>query len=334
MADLVHRFQENPILTPADIKPSQRDMNVECVLNPGVFTFNQKTWLLVRVAERPEQKPGKVSFPILNRDDAFEILEFDTDDPDVDISDPRYVYYKGVAYLSTVSHLRLLCSDDRIHFYEPDDYPTKIFGKGDLEGFGIEDCRVTLLDDTFYLTYTKVSRSGVGVGLMSTRDWKSLQRMGMIIPPHNKDCALFPEKINNNYYCLHRPSGVDIGGNFMWLASSPDMVHWGDHRCIMQTRLDHWDSARVGAGASPIKTAEGWLEIYHGADASHRYCLGAILMDLNDPLQDLPVLTGKKKGRLMRRRVRLTIRSRRLIRTQSMSCATSAATSKRSTASR
>jgi len=44
-----------------------------------------------------------------------------------------------------------------------------------------------------------------------------------------------------------------------------------------------WDSARVGAGAAPIKTSEGWLEIYHGADANHRYCLGALLLDLNDP---------------------------------------------------
>ena len=44
-----------------------------------------------------------------------------------------------------------------------------------------------------------------------------------------------------------------------------------------------WDSARVGAGASPIKTSEGWLEIYHGANAEHRYCLGALLLDSKDP---------------------------------------------------
>jgi predicted GH43/DUF377 family glycosyl hydrolase len=44
-----------------------------------------------------------------------------------------------------------------------------------------------------------------------------------------------------------------------------------------------WDSARIGAGASPIKTSDGWLEIYHGANAEHRYCLGALLLDLHDP---------------------------------------------------
>lgn len=281
--DITLRFTENPILTPADIKPSQPEMKIECVLNPGAFIFDNKTWLLLRVAERPEQKPGRISFPILNDKDEFEILEFSGDDPELNTSDPRLVGYKGVTYLSTVSHLRLVCSDDKVHFYEPDGYATKLFGKGRLESFGIEDCRVVEIDRRFYLTYTEVSGNGVGVGLMHTDDWKTIHREGMILPPHNKDCALFPEKINGKYYCLHRPSGVDIGGNFIWIASSPDLKHWGDHRCILNTRTDSWDSARVGAGASPIKTKEGWLEIYHGANAQHRYCLGAILMDLNDP---------------------------------------------------
>ena len=44
-----------------------------------------------------------------------------------------------------------------------------------------------------------------------------------------------------------------------------------------------WDCARIGAGAAPIKTDRGWLEIYHGADFNHRYCLGALLLDLEDP---------------------------------------------------
>ena len=105
----------------------------------------------------------------------------------------------------------------------------------------------------------------------------------MMLPPHNKDCAIFDEKINGLYYALHRPSSVDIGGNFIWLAQSPDGIHWGNHKCIIKTRSDGWDSARVGAGAAPIKTEKGWLEIYHGANREHQYCLGAFLMDLQDP---------------------------------------------------
>jgi len=67
------------------------------------------------------------------------------------------------------------------------------------------------------------------------------------------------------------------------LAQSPDGLHWGQHRLIARTRKGHWDSARVGAGAAPIKTEAGWLDIYHGANERNRYCLGALLLDLNDP---------------------------------------------------
>lgn len=283
MADLSTRFPSNPILSPRDIRPSQPDMMVECVLNPGAFQFEGKTWMILRVAERPKQRDGMVAFPILNQQDEFEILEFEVKDPRVDLSDPRYVTFNGMTYLSTISHLRLVCSDDGVRFYEPDFLDTKIFGKGCLESFGIEDCRVTELDKSFYLTYTEVSDFGVGVGLMHTKDWRNIERKGMILPPHNKDCALFNEKINDRYYCLHRPSGIDIGGNFIWIASSADLQHWGGHKCILKTRDGMWDSARVGAGAAPVKTSEGWLEIYHGANAEHRYCLGALLLDLNDP---------------------------------------------------
>lgn len=280
---MANRFIENPILTTGDIQPSHPGLVVECVLNPGVFSFAGKTWLLLRVAERPVQKEGMISFPVMEEDGSLRIIEFEKNDPNLDLSDARLLKYKKTTYLTTISHLRLVCSDDGIRFYEPENQPTKIFGQGSLEAFGIEDCRVSLIDGVYHLTYTQVSANGVGVGLMRTRDWVHFQREGMILPPHNKDCSLFEEKIGGQYYCLHRPSGIDIGGNFIWIAASNDLVHWGDHRCILQTREGMWDSARVGAGAAPVKTDEGWLEIYHGADSNHRYCLGAVLLDLDDP---------------------------------------------------
>ena len=278
------RFSQNPILTTRDIQPSQLGLVVECVLNPGVFSFEGKTWLLLRVAERPVQKEGFISFPVMHEDGSFKIMEFEKDDPKLDLSDARMVKYENVMYLTTLSHLRLVCSDDGFHFYEPLDHqPTKIFGSGSLETFGIEDCRVSYMDGEYLLTYTQVSEHGVGVGLMRTTDWQNFTPEGMILPPHNKDCALFGEKIDGRYYCFHRPSGVDLGGNYLWLANSENLTHWGKHRCIMHTRPGMWDSARVGAGAAPIRTKEGWLEIYHGADAGHRYCIGAVLLDLKKP---------------------------------------------------
>lgn len=282
MKDLARRFPENPILSPSDLTPSSSGLQIACLLNPGVFQFEGKIWLLVRVAERPEQTKIHVSFPVLNPDGTTKIMEIAMDDADLIKTDTRVVRYKGVDYLTTLSHLRLLSSEDGIHFKEPEGYPY-LFGKGPLQTFGIEDCRVTFLDQKYHLTFTAVSESGVGVGLRTTTDWKNFQDEGMILPPHNKDCAIFEEKINGIYYALHRPSSVDLGGNYIWLAQSPDAIHWGNHKCLIKTRQGSWDSARVGAGAAPIKTPKGWLEIYHGANPEHRYCLGAILLDLDDP---------------------------------------------------
>ena len=282
MKDIAKRFTENPLLSPGDIPASTPGLQITSLLNPGVFTFKNKTWLLVRVAERPEQKEHSISFPILTESGNIIIKEIKKNDPELTATDARVINYRGNDYLTTLSHLRLLCSDDGINFYEPEDYPLLV-GEGILEIFGIEDCRVALIEGKYYLTFTSVSDNGVGVGLRTTTNWKNFEKHGMILPAHNKDCAIFEEKINGLYYALHRPSSVDIGGNYIWIASSPDGIHWGKHQCIVKTRKDLWDSKRVGAGAAPIKTDKGWLEIYHGANENHQYCLGAFLLDLNDP---------------------------------------------------
>jgi predicted GH43/DUF377 family glycosyl hydrolase len=282
MKDIAKRFAENPLLSPGDLQSSGKGLQITCLLNPGVFQYEGKTWLIVRVAERPEQKEKTISFPIITGTGTTKIIEIQKDDPALKATDARVINYKGVDYLTTLSHLRLLCSDDGIRFYEPEGYPLLV-GEGMLQTFGVEDCRVTFLDGKYYLTFTAVSDNGVGVGMRTTTDWKNFQSHGMILPPHNKDVAIFEEKINGLYYALHRPSSVDIGGNYIWLASSPDAVHWGNHQCIIKTRKDCWDSARVGAGAAPIKTGKGWLEIYHGANQQHQYCLGAFLLDIDDP---------------------------------------------------
>lgn len=251
------------------------------MLNPGVFVMDGRICMIIRVAERPEQKEGKISFPVYE-DNRFKVLEFDRDSPDIDLSDPRVINYKGQDYLTTLSYLRLVFSDDGVHFYEDSKYPP-VFGSGFYESFGIEDCRVATMDDGYCLTFTEVSPVAVGVGMMRTRDFRHFTHEGMIFPPHNKDCALFEEKIDGRYYALHRPSSPELGGNYMWIAESPDRIHWGRHKCVATTRKGFFDSARLGAGASPIRTDEGWFEIYHGADSSNRYCLGAMLLDLKDP---------------------------------------------------
>lgn len=298
--DIAKRFKENPLLKPQDLTPSAENLKVVCLLNPGVFNWQGKICLLVRVAENVAPEAGKLFIPMRSTSDLLEIMELKLDDPDLISTDPRVINYKGLDYLTTISYLRLFSSDDGINFKTA---PLELHGKGYAERFGIEDCRVSRIDETFYLSYTAVSDNGVAVGLRTTKDWQNFENRGLIFPPHNKDVAIFEEKIDGKFYALHRPTGKNIGGNYIWLAESPDGIHWGNHQCIVKTRANSWDSARVGAGAAPIRTNLGWLEIYHGANEDHRYCLGAVLLDLENPAKVLarteePIMEPKESYEL------------------------------------
>jgi len=283
MADIAERFGRNPLLRPEDVPPSRDGLAVTCLLNPGAFRFRGKTWLLLRVAEAPVFPEDQVGTLIHDPEaaDGLRVLTFRKDDPRLDCSDPRIFRYDGEILLTTLSHLRLASSRDGIHF-EAAATPT-LTGQGALETYGIEDCRVTAIEGRFYLTYTAVSPAGIAVGLASTADWEHFERHGVIFPPCNKDCALFPERVGGRYWALHRPASSGIGSNDIWVSRSPDLLHWGDHECLARVRPGMWDSARIGAGAAPIRTTAGWLEIYHGADARNRYCLGALLLDGENP---------------------------------------------------
>jgi len=136
---------------------------------------------------------------------------------------------------------------------------------------------------TYDIAYVAVSPLGVTTCLASTRDFASFTRHGVIFHPDNKDVALFPEAVGGRYHALHRPHSSLFLRNDIWLADSPDLVCWGHHRRLLGTRDGRWDETRIGAGAPPLRTGQGWLELYHGADRRHRYCLGAVLLDGEQP---------------------------------------------------
>jgi predicted GH43/DUF377 family glycosyl hydrolase len=165
---------------------------------------------------------------------------------------------------------------------------------------GIEDPRITKIDDTYYILYTAYSRHGPRLGLAKTMDFKTFERIALVSQPPNKDAALFPRKIKGRFVRFDRPSTP--GGHDMWMSYSEDLVHWGDSRVVMETRPGFWDSARIGAGAPPIETDKGWLEIYHGVkqtSAGNIYRLGCAMFDLDDPSRiigrsKIPVLTPRE----------------------------------------
>ena len=279
----IKRFNHNPIFRPEDIPPSQSGLKVEGVLNPGVFRFQDRIGLLMRVAERPICDSDHIATLVLDKTHSdITPKVFSRNDPKFSQVDPRAFFYDGKVFLTTMSHLLIAWSFDGGKTFKID-HEARIFPRGEMEAFGIEDCRVEIIDNIWRLTYTAVSQWGIATGYTTTSDWQNFSQPKLILPPSNKDCALFSKKINGRYYCLHRPSAGDPGGNNIWMMSSPDLIHWGDQRMVIPVRPFSWDEQRIGAGAAPIETEVGWLEIYHGADNQGRYCLGAVLFDLNEP---------------------------------------------------
>ncbi|MGE5295122.1 MAG: glycoside hydrolase family 130 protein [Solirubrobacterales bacterium] len=283
----VFRAPENPILKPEDISPSRPDFEVIGVFNAAVARHGDEVILLLRVAERPaEKRKEAVLCPIYDLNSRKIVVRpFSRTDPQNDFSDPRLILRPGETYLTSISHLRLARSCDGIRFTV--DKAAALESANEYETFGVEDPRITAIDGVYHIAYVGVAPVGVTTCLASTRDFRSFERHGVIFHPDNKDVAILPAKIGGRYYALHRPHSSLFLRNDVWLAESPDLQCWGNHRYLIGTRDGLWDETRIGAGAVPFRIEEGWLEVYHGADRLHRYCLGALLLDDKRPWQIL-----------------------------------------------
>lgn len=295
----IYRYEENPIITPADVKPHRDDFEVIGAFNAGVATYNGEVLLLLRVAERPiSNDPNIVKAPLFNPvTKKLDIIDLRTDDERYDFSDPRVIRNKTqnatFEYLTSISYVRIARSKDG-HNFTIDEAPF-VYPSTELETFGIEDPRVTQIGDTYYIYFSAVSPVGIGESMVSTKDFVNVTHHGMIFGPDNKDVLIFPEKINGKYYALHRPTMKSIGNPEIWIAESDNLLYWGNHHHLAGLRPGMWDGGRMGGGAVPFKTEKGWLELYHGATKDHRYCMGAFLLDLNDPTKviarsDKPVM--------------------------------------------
>lgn len=280
----LRRLAQNPLIRPEDIQPWRDGFEVLSVFNPAVVECNGEIILLIRVAERPEPRPGVVRVAMLDAEHDnghVHIEEFSPGDAAVDCDDPRILRHDGQTYLTSMSYLLLARSRDGIHF-DISDQPF-LMPETPEEEYGIEDARISCIDGVYYITYAAVSRRGVATALARTRDFCRVERLGIIFPPMNKDVVLFPEKIDGCYVALHRPDTDPYTRPAMWLASSPDLVNWGQHRFLMAPRPGKWDGGRIGAGTAPLKTSQGWVEIYHGADQQDVYRLGVLLLAPDDP---------------------------------------------------
>ena len=151
------------------------------------------------------------------------------------------------------------------------------------------DPRVTFIGDRYWITWCN-GYHGPTIGIGYTFDFKEFFQCENAFLPFNRNGVLFPEKINGKYAMLSRPSdnGHTPFGD-IWLSYSPDMKYWGEHRHVMSPspfEQSAWQCTKVGAGAVPILTDEGWLIFYHGVITTcngFRYSMGAALLDRENP---------------------------------------------------
>ncbi|MEW5867095.1 MAG: glycosidase [Bacillota bacterium] len=186
------------------------------------------------------------------------------------------------SYGDYVSSLGYAVSTDGLNFSRLDK-PVMV-GEGPQEGRGIEDPRIVHLEGRFYMMYTGFGGRFDGdyrICLASSANLIDWTRHGVVLDEPNKDASLFPEKLGGRYTMLHRRY-PDI-----WLAFSDDLVTWDDHTKLMSPIPGGWESERLGIAGPPIRTPEGWLLIYHAADARNVYRLGWALLDLRDPAKVL-----------------------------------------------
>ena len=161
----------------------------------------------------------------------------------------------------------------------PTQYPEELWG--------IEDPRITYLKEMgkYAVAYTAFGKSGPGVALALTEDFRTFERYGLVMQPDDKDAALLPRKVNGNYALIHRPM-YDTGSH-VWVSFSPDLHNWGTHKLMLAARRGGWwDANKVGLSPPPIETPEGWLMIYHGVRhtaSGSLYRLGLALFELERP---------------------------------------------------
>lgn len=194
------------------------------------------------------------------------------------------------------SHLTVARSKNGVDNWEIDPKPTFTSDPTyhSEEIYGIEDPRITYIDEMekWAIAYTAYSDSGPLTSLAYTEDFDNFERVGPIMPPENKDAALFPVRFNGRWAMLHRPVSNIMGAKAnIWISFSPDMKYWGEHEVLLYAREGGWwDARKIGLCTPPLQTSDGWLIMYYGVrqtTSKRSYRLGLALLDLEDPTKVL-----------------------------------------------
>lgn len=148
------------------------------------------------------------------------------------------------------------------------------------------DPRLVEIEGIYYLIWCQ-DFYGAAIGIAKTTDFETFTRIENPFLPFNRNAVLFPRKINGNFVMLSRPSdsGHTPFGD-IFVSESPDLVYWGKHRHVMGKSEKWWEAVKIGGGAAPIETTEGWLLFYHGVTGTCNgfvYSIGGAILDIDHP---------------------------------------------------
>jgi predicted GH43/DUF377 family glycosyl hydrolase len=217
-----------------------------------------------------------------------------------------------------VIRLGLAISEDGYNFTRVSDEPAFSVSEDGWDAGCVEDPRVVKMGDWYYVTYAArifppgqywannnqflipedipqeapyaVRTAATISGLAMTKDFKKWIRCGRITSPvtDDRDVALFPRKINDKFYMIHRPGNAlrpedMLDKHCIKLACSDDLLDWKESQALIRPHFD-WEGGKVGANCPPIETPYGWLLLFHGVTREDQYYrLGAVLLDIDNP---------------------------------------------------
>jgi predicted GH43/DUF377 family glycosyl hydrolase len=274
------RFRGNPILEP---QPNHW-WESKAAFNPGAIYESGKVHIVYRAI-------GDSDVSVLGYASSIDGLHVDER-----LGQPIYVPREpfegaGLVY-PTVSNPQITYFSSEDDEEEENNYVSGGGGWG-----GCEDPRLTRIDDSVYMTYVafngysppRVALTSMHINDFLAKNWQWTKPV-LISPPGvvDKNACILPEKIESKYVIFHRIF-PDILIDFVDDLDFDGKTRWLKGEFKIPARESYWDSRKLGIGAPPIKTRDGWLTIYQGVDDRDpgRYKIGAMLLDISDPTKVL-----------------------------------------------
>lgn len=249
--DIITRYEGNPILKP-------EDMPVACcaVYNSGVVKTSDGEYIMTSRFERPSKE--QLIWVSRSKD--------------------------GIKFIPDNEPVTLVCDNED----EKDEFEEVVYlnhKKGALIGSWF-DPRINPIDGEYYITYCVGGDYGCRIAIGKTTDFKTIHHISFPMHINNRNAVLFPEKINGEYWMLHRPQNLSsVNSGFIWITSTKDFRYWGPCKIVARPE-QYWENVKIGPAAPPIKTEKGWLIVYHGVFPccnGINYGAGIMMLDLEQP---------------------------------------------------